>query len=285
MSFLAQIERGESGAREDLVARLALRLDRPTDWLFAKPLGSGLSLPLYALPVRRNLLLRGGACGSPTCQDPECRVPSGHCHRVGCRQDAVVARQTAVDRRWVKSKPTLYCSPHCARRARSDRLSAARKQGLHSVQDVAKRLGRDRHSVGRIASLIRCGSRLEGLGPTGGAWVFSDEDVERIKDRLASSRRGDLHNDAYRHQDWYRQRFSNSPRGTGRRAQELAAKKGKKVGRPALRLTEETRRRIRDLRVREIAAPDRLPRRRFSGERPVRPGVRRSGLKPSSKVG
>src|SRR5262245_27947372 len=88
MSFLAQIERGETGAREERVARLALRLDRPTDWLFAKPRGSGLSVPLYAVPVRRSLLLRGGACGSPTCRDPECRVPFGQCHRLGCRQDA-----------------------------------------------------------------------------------------------------------------------------------------------------------------------------------------------------
>jgi len=249
MSFLAQIERGESRAREDLAARLALRLDRPTDSLFAKPLGGGLRTPLYALPVRRNLLLCGGACGSPTCRDAECRVRFGQCHRVGCTQDAVIARQTAVDRRWVIGKPTLYCSRRCAHRARSDRMREARKQGLYSIQDVAKQLGRDRHSVGRIAWLIGCGSRLEGLGPTGGAWVFSDEDVERIKERLASSRRGELHDDAYRHQQWYRQRFANSPRGAGRRAQELAAKKGRKVGRPALRLTEETRRRIRDLRA------------------------------------
>jgi hypothetical protein len=162
MSFLARIERGESRAQGDLAARLALRLDRETDWLFAKPLGYGLRTPLHALPVRRNLLLRGGACGSPTCRDLECRVPSGRCHRVGCKRDAAVARQTATDRRWVVGKPTLYCSPRCAQRARSDRLSAARKQGLHSVQDVAKQLGRHPHSVAHVATRIRCGSRLGG---------------------------------------------------------------------------------------------------------------------------
>jgi hypothetical protein len=90
---------------------------------------------------------------------------------------------------------------------------------------------------------------VSGGGKNGGAWLFSDEDVERIKERLTSSRRGELHDDAYRHQQWYRHRFSNSPRGVGRRAQELAAKKGKKVGRPANLLTEEKRRRIRELRA------------------------------------
>jgi hypothetical protein len=198
----------------------------------------------------------------------------------------VIARQTAVGRRWVIGKPTLYCSPRCAQRARSDRLRAARRGGLYSIQDVAKQLGRDGHSVGRIAWLIGCGSRLEGLGPNGGAWVFSDEDVERIKERLASSRRGELHDDAYRHQQWYRQRFANSPRGAGRRAQELAAKRGKKVGRPAIRLTEERRSQIRELRAqgksqRQIAYLVGVSR----GSVRYVLASEESGLKPSSKVG
>src|SRR5438105_1437072 len=45
-------------------------------------------------PVRAMLLANVGGCGSPTCSDPSCDVPSGRCHRAGCELPAVIAYRT-----------------------------------------------------------------------------------------------------------------------------------------------------------------------------------------------
>lgn len=97
---------------------------------------------------RNELLEHAGGCGSPSCPDPDCEVPHGHCHFPGCGECAAVAPQMRTARRWVAGYPTLCCSRHVVWLARE--LASGREQGLLTGRELARQIG-----VADITSRVR----------------------------------------------------------------------------------------------------------------------------------
>jgi transcriptional regulator with XRE-family HTH domain len=240
MSTLAYIERGEKRASPELQAKLAECFSCAIDELFA-PVEER---PSRFDPLRDELLAAPGACGSPTCQDAQCPVEPGACH--GCGRPAVTARQTARDRRWVKGYPTKYCSDG---RCFSGARETERVVGI-SLSEAARRLGRSHHDIWVLADRLGRGKLIR--GPRAKLWVLTEGDLERLRRQLAESPTAVVHRDARRRQGWYRRRFNNSPKMAGRLAKELAAAKGKSVGRRR-ELSAQEEHRIRELRANELS--------------------------------
>jgi transcriptional regulator with XRE-family HTH domain len=223
MSTLAYVERGQKRASPELQAKLAEFFSCAIDELFA-PLEER---PSRFDPLREELLAAAGACGSPTCQDQDCPVEPGRCH--GCGRTAVVARQTATDRRWVKGHPTKYCSdPGCYSGVRElESLKGA--TGLRSLSDLAAEAGRSAHAVWVMANRLGRGRHYPGFG-RGDILLFTQSDAERIHRQIAESPTGIVHREPRRRGRWFDKRWKTKAE-YGRQAPALAAEKGNKLGR------------------------------------------------------
>lgn len=281
MSRLAKIERGEIWVAPELQERIANALARDVDALFR---GRG-TYRCAADDYRDELMKKVGGCGSPTCLDGECTIRHGRCHNPGCSNMATVAPKSRPSVRWVLAQPTLYCSlacTHAAGRARRDEL---RQSGLHSAADVAAMVGRSPRDIcnryaGRVIEGRRIGRQVPGIaGPHGGHWFFTDEDVNVIRKRVGSS----IHADPVVRAQWHVARHKDT-RVAGRLAPELAAMRGRTVGRPVAR--PDMVRQVQELADKGLsqrAIGIRLGISRGSVQNALKKRAE-SGLKPPSKV-
>jgi hypothetical protein len=186
---------------------------------------------------RRSLLAQAGACGSPTCSDPDCRVTPGACHRAGCSENAAVAVETCSDRRHVRGHPTKYCTNTCA--AIDNRpherfkleLGRLRDHGLYDVATLAAELDRAPETVLYHVHLL-------GLGQWGAAFgqvLLSKDELEILRDRIVVNPRRPTWIDRRRRAVWQHHRHGD----TGRY--------GALGGRPRTEVTDAQRSEIRDL--------------------------------------
>lgn len=200
-----------------------------------------------AAPLRERLMADAGPCGSPQCQDAECRVTPGACHLPGCVTPASIASATHRTWRRVAGAPMLYCSHehrsfHSARilnqaleNARAEFVQLRKSGKYLDTAQAAKMLGRSRSTVLYHAEKLSVGRRTEpsAWGPRG-ALLLSVSDLRRIRESMETSSSGATFMDPSRHANWHLARHGNYD-VFGRRAADLAVAGGKRVGpRPAV---------------------------------------------------
>jgi len=208
--------------------------------------------------MRAELLAKAGACGSPTCGDPECQVEPGRCHREGCGGGAAIATHTSTPIRWVKDQPIAYCSPSCWARVRNTpdpaRLRALESAGRSlSLEEAARRAQRAPSVLARHLDKLGLGDRVFGDGRSGDPRRVSVADIELVRAEISAydgQRFGERDIEVI--VAWYRQTFGKPmPRPVRGRYSHLGAKRnGTVVGRPRRWTPDEAQHdRIRQMRA------------------------------------
>ena len=118
-----------------------------------------------------------GGCGSWTCRDAGCQVPSGRCHH--CDQLAALAPQSDRRKRWVAGEPMLCCSDHGPMWL-TLALRDGRTRGLRTCREAAQWFG-----VMDIGHYLRNNLlQPDQTGPGRLMW-FSEATLKRCQSKVA----------------------------------------------------------------------------------------------------
>jgi hypothetical protein len=205
---LGKLERNEGGnrrAKDQLQLRLADLYHCTVDDLFAPP-----TRARYSESTREQLLANAGRCGSPTCDDPECTITPGKCHRSGCDTPATIATRTSAQYKWVIDYPTAFCGVEHARlTASAPAMSAALARWLREYQnagyltakEVGAEIGRSHYAVLKLSERLGLGLQIPRLASRG-RMVYTPEERDQMKAHLAKVARGGLHRDRKKRAEW-----------------------------------------------------------------------------------
>jgi transcriptional regulator with XRE-family HTH domain len=169
--------------------------------------------------LRAGLIRAAGGCGSPLCTDRDCAVPFGHCHRDGCGRPVAIARATSRERRHVLGQPLMFCSRECSGTTQGSKAWIRRQEdfeklrssdGLRTMSEAEAYLDRSRLTIAVLAKKLGIGLREPGVRGQGARWLFSDEELDLIAERMQKAPTAALHADPRGRATWYFHRFRST---------------------------------------------------------------------------